>query len=95
MEKTDTLRTFNEAVAIVTGGASGIGRALSEDLARRGAHVVIADRQIELAQEVAAGINTGWGTAKRARVGCHRLRSSRAGRARDRSDAWPFGLPLQ
>ena len=63
MEKTDTLRTFNEAVAIVTGGASGIGRALSEDLARRGAHVVIADRQIELAQEVAAGINTGWGTA--------------------------------
>ena len=63
MEKTDTLRTFNEAVAIVTGGESGIGRALSEDLARRGAHVVIADRQIELAQEVAADINTSWGTA--------------------------------
>jgi NAD(P)-dependent dehydrogenase (short-subunit alcohol dehydrogenase family) len=63
MEKTDTLRTFNEAVAVVTGGASGIGRALSEDLARRGAHVVIADRQIELAKEVFEGINTGWGTA--------------------------------
>lgn len=63
MEKTDTLRTFNDAVAIVTGGASGIGRALAEDLARRGAHVVLADRQTELGQEVATDINTRWGTA--------------------------------
>lgn len=63
MEKNDSLRTFTRAVAIVTGGASGIGRALSEDLARRGAHVVLADRQIDRAQEVAQGIHTGWGTA--------------------------------
>ena len=63
MDNTDTLRTFNAAVTIVTGGASGIGRALSEELARRGAQVVLADRQIELAREVAAGITTRRGTA--------------------------------
>jgi NAD(P)-dependent dehydrogenase (short-subunit alcohol dehydrogenase family) len=40
-------------VAIVTGGASGIGRALGEELAARGCTVVLADRQLELAREVA------------------------------------------
>jgi NAD(P)-dependent dehydrogenase (short-subunit alcohol dehydrogenase family) len=39
--------------AIVTGGASGIGRALGEELAARGCTVVLADRQLELAREVA------------------------------------------
>ncbi len=46
------LRLFEGAVAVVTGGASGIGRALSEELARRGASVVLADLQSE---EAAAG----------------------------------------
>jgi NAD(P)-dependent dehydrogenase (short-subunit alcohol dehydrogenase family) len=50
------LRIFEGAVAIITGGASGIGRALAEALARRGAEVVLADLQGELAQEVASGI---------------------------------------
>jgi NAD(P)-dependent dehydrogenase (short-subunit alcohol dehydrogenase family) len=48
-----SLRTYHSAVAIVTGGASGIGRALGEALARRGARVVLADLQIDLAREVA------------------------------------------
>ena len=48
--------TYSGAVAIVTGGASGIGRALSEELARRGATVIVADRQLALAEEVAAAI---------------------------------------
>jgi rhamnulose-1-phosphate aldolase/alcohol dehydrogenase len=40
-------------VAVVTGGASGIGRASARALAERGAHVVVADRNLDGAQEVA------------------------------------------
>jgi NAD(P)-dependent dehydrogenase (short-subunit alcohol dehydrogenase family) len=63
MTQDNRLRTFDGAVAIVTGGASGIGRALSEALARRGAHVTLADRQTELAEEVAASIRANGGRA--------------------------------
>jgi NAD(P)-dependent dehydrogenase (short-subunit alcohol dehydrogenase family) len=62
------LRTFDGAVAVVTGGASGIGRALAEALARRGAAVVLADRQIDLAREVAGGIRQRGGEAGAAEV---------------------------
>ena len=51
------------ACAIVTGAASGIGRALAEILAERGVDVVLADRQLELAEEVAGGIRKRGGTA--------------------------------
>lgn len=44
---------FENAVAIVTGGASGIGKALVAELVYRGTTVIIADLQIELAEEVA------------------------------------------
>lgn len=40
----------------MTGGASGIGRAMGEEFAARGCTVVLADRQIELAREVAVEI---------------------------------------
>ena len=63
MESNSTLRIFDGAAAIMTGGASGIGRALSEALGRRGAGVVLADRQVALAQEVAAGIRERGGKA--------------------------------
>jgi NAD(P)-dependent dehydrogenase (short-subunit alcohol dehydrogenase family) len=63
MANTNSLRTFADAVAIVTGGASGIGRALGEALARRKADVVLADRQVELAEEVAAKIRGSGGKA--------------------------------
>jgi NAD(P)-dependent dehydrogenase (short-subunit alcohol dehydrogenase family) len=54
--------------AIVTGGASGIGRALAEALARDGVHVVLADRQLELAEAVAAGIRRAGGHAEAAEL---------------------------
>jgi NAD(P)-dependent dehydrogenase (short-subunit alcohol dehydrogenase family) len=37
------VRVFQGRVAAVTGAASGIGRALAEELARRGAHLALAD----------------------------------------------------
>jgi NAD(P)-dependent dehydrogenase (short-subunit alcohol dehydrogenase family) len=53
-------------IAIVTGGASGIGRALGEELAARGCTVVVADRQVELGREVARELENRGGTASAA-----------------------------
>ena len=46
-------------VAFVTGGASGIGAALTTKLVDEGAEVWIADRQIGAAQELAQRLNSG------------------------------------
>lgn len=51
------------AVAFITGGASGIGAAIGKALARRGVDVVLADRQLELAEQVAEGIRQSDGRA--------------------------------
>ncbi len=45
-------------IALVTGAASGIGKATAEKLAAEGACVVIADLSLEKAQEAAAGIGS-------------------------------------
>lgn len=59
---------FQNRVAIVTGGASGIGRALCEELARRGAIVVAADIDFEGAQRAAATITEAGGRATAVRL---------------------------
>jgi len=68
MESNKTIRIFDGATAIVTGGASGIGRALAEELAKRGCEVVLADLQIELAEEVASEVNASGGRAKAVKI---------------------------
>ena len=68
MESGKAIRVFDGATAIVTGGASGIGRALAEALAKRGCEVVLADLQIELAEEVASKIGASGGKAKAAKI---------------------------
>jgi NAD(P)-dependent dehydrogenase (short-subunit alcohol dehydrogenase family) len=51
--RVDQLRVFEGAVAIVTGGASGIGKALGEALAERGCEVMLAYIDGQLAENVA------------------------------------------
>jgi rhamnulose-1-phosphate aldolase/alcohol dehydrogenase len=46
-------RELSGRIAVVTGGASGIGRATARLLGSRGAHVVVADRNGDGAREVA------------------------------------------
>jgi short-subunit dehydrogenase len=62
------IRIFDGATAVFTGGASGIGRGLAEELAKRGCELVLADRQIELAEEVASKICASCGKAKAVKV---------------------------
>ena len=56
------VKLLEAKVAIVTGAAQGIGRAIAETMAEHGAHVVLADRQMEKAQRVAAEIQASTGT---------------------------------
>lgn len=51
------MNIFEDKVAIVTGAASGIGKALSEELAARGAKVIATDVNDEMLQQAVGGIN--------------------------------------
>jgi NAD(P)-dependent dehydrogenase (short-subunit alcohol dehydrogenase family) len=55
---------FNDKIAIITGGASGIGRAIGEIIAKKGATVVLADINADGAEEVAKAINASGGKAR-------------------------------
>lgn len=57
---------FAGNVVIITGGASGIGAALGRELGRSGATVVLADRQADVAEAVAAEIRQAGGRAEAA-----------------------------
>jgi NAD(P)-dependent dehydrogenase (short-subunit alcohol dehydrogenase family) len=59
---------FKDKVAIVTGAASGLGKALAEGLAQRGAIVVLADVNPDGVGEVAEGIREKGQNAEAATV---------------------------
>ncbi len=52
---------FSRKVAFITGGAGGIGSETARRLVSEGAHVVLADLNLEGAQKVAAEINAKYG----------------------------------
>ncbi|MCP4567625.1 MAG: SDR family oxidoreductase [FCB group bacterium] len=57
---------FTNKSIIITGSASGIGRALAEELARRGASLILTDINKESLQATAGAITKAGGTAKAA-----------------------------
>jgi 3-oxoacyl-[acyl-carrier protein] reductase len=59
---------LKDKVALVTGGAQGIGRTISEELTRAGAHVVLGDVNLEGAQATAEAINNSGGSASAVKI---------------------------
>ena len=58
------MRDFEGKVALVTGGATGIGRATALALACRGATVVMAGRRRAEGEKAAAAVAAAGGTAR-------------------------------
>ena len=67
------------AAAAITGAASGIGRALAQELAARGCHLALGDRDEAGLQAVAAEI----GKARRCKVTTHRVDVSEPAQIQD------------
>lgn len=62
------MNRFQDKVCVVTGGASGIGRAIVEELGRRGAVLRIADLDLPGAEQAAAAVHAAGGRAGAVRV---------------------------
>ena len=56
--------SLDNKILLVTGGASGIGRATVNRLAADGAHVIVADTQVELAGKVVTEVKKVGGSAE-------------------------------
>ena len=63
MKLLEAAQEFRGLVAVVTGAAQGIGRAIAEDLHARGAHLVLVDRNVTALIETAISIRASQGTA--------------------------------
>ena len=63
-----TANQFKDKIAIVTGGGMGLGKALSQELAREGATVVVADIKGDAAVQVADRIAQNGGRARAVRI---------------------------
>lgn len=59
---------LKDKVALVTAGASGMGRSGSEAFAREGAHVIVVDLDETAAKDTVAGIEAAGGSAEYAAV---------------------------
>ncbi|RIX50010.1 bifunctional aldolase/short-chain dehydrogenase [Paenibacillus nanensis] len=59
---------FSRKIAFITGGAGGIGSETARRLVSEGAHVVLADLNLEGAEKVAAEINEKYGEGRAAAV---------------------------
>lgn len=58
------MNLFENKIVIVTGAASGIGKALCEEMARRGARLIMADLNASLLEGAVQSINQGGGRAR-------------------------------
>jgi NAD(P)-dependent dehydrogenase (short-subunit alcohol dehydrogenase family) len=61
--KINSMKEFEEKVALVTGGGSGIGRATALAFARDGAQVVIGNRNVQRGEETVSMIRDAGGKA--------------------------------
>lgn len=57
------MENFNEKVAVITGGAGGIGRSIGQALAREGAKIVIADVEVGAIEKTVNEIKAEGGIA--------------------------------
>jgi 2-hydroxycyclohexanecarboxyl-CoA dehydrogenase len=83
---------LQNTTALVTGAASGIGRAIALRLAQDGAAVGIADINLDGARETAEGIKAAGGRAHVARVDISDLEQVRQGVAEIRASLGAIGI---